>query len=103
MNYQDKTLQCADCGQNFEFSISEQEFYASKGLTNHPKRCKPCRNERKNSNSYGAKKDFRPRKMYDVVCTQCGADAQVPFQPNGNKPVLCKDCYSKPSFSRRSA
>jgi len=99
MTYQDIILQCADCGYDFEFTVSEQEFYASKGLTNQPKRCKPCRNAKKGSGSYGSRNNS-PRKMYDVVCSECGANAQVPFQPSGDRPVLCKDCYSN-SNSRR--
>jgi hypothetical protein len=43
---EDKTLPCADCGQEFEFTGREQEFYAEKGFT-EPKRCKPCRQARK--------------------------------------------------------
>ncbi|OGI22963.1 MAG: zinc-binding protein [Candidatus Melainabacteria bacterium RIFOXYA12_FULL_32_12] len=102
MTYQDKILQCADCGYDFEFTSNEQAFYASKGLTNHPKRCKSCRNARKDSSRYGVRSENNSRKMYDVVCSDCGADAQVPFQPSGNRPVLCKNCYSN-SYSRRSA
>ena len=30
--YQDKTLNCRECGRDFIFSASEQEFYAEKGL-----------------------------------------------------------------------
>lgn len=89
MAYEDITLQCADCGCDFEFTASEQEFYASKGLTNQPKRCKPCRNAKKGGSRGGYQK-----RMYDVVCSNCGADAQVPFQPSGDRPVLCKACYS---------
>ena len=29
--YEDKTLTCCDCGNEFIFSASEQEFYAEKG------------------------------------------------------------------------
>jgi hypothetical protein len=47
MTYQDKSLRCADCGATFAFTVGEQEFYASKGLTNEPKRCRPCRDARK--------------------------------------------------------
>ena len=95
MVYQDKILQCMDCGYDFEFTISEQEFYASKGLANHPKRCKPCRIARKNLKSYSGRENNDERKMYDVVCTDCGGKGQVPFRPSGVKPVLCKDCYLK--------
>lgn len=42
-NYEDKTLVCKDCENNFTFTAGEQEFYEQKGLTNEPKRCKACR------------------------------------------------------------
>ena len=35
------------------------------------------------------------REMFNVVCTQCGKDARVPFKPTGNKPVLCSECFEK--------
>jgi len=47
--YEDKTLICKDCGQEFIFSAGEQEFYAEKGFENEPIRCKDCRIARKNS------------------------------------------------------
>jgi len=49
--YKDKTLVCKDCGQEFTFTASEQEFFAEKGFTNEPQRCKACRNARKGSAS----------------------------------------------------
>ena len=95
MAYQDITLQCADCGCDFEFTVSEQEFYDSKGLTNQPKRCKPCRNARKNGGrSTGGGGTFQQKRMYDAVCSECGGPAQVPFKPSSDRPVLCKGCYS---------
>lgn len=96
MAYDNIVLQCADCGCEFDFTASEQEFYASKGLTNQPKRCKPCRNAKKN-NYGGSRGGHQQRRMYDVVCSACGADAQVPFQPSNDRPVLCKNCYSNQS------
>ena len=54
--YEDKTIICADCGQEFTFTASEQAFYAEKGFTDAPKRCKPCRTTRKaqrNAGGYG--------------------------------------------------
>lgn len=47
MSFQDKTIQCVDCGAEFIFSAGEQEFYQSKGFTNEPKRCPSCRQARK--------------------------------------------------------
>jgi len=60
MSYQDKSIQCSDCGATFSFSAGEQEFYASKGFTNEPKRCPSCRRANKarrsdsGSNSYAS-------------------------------------------------
>ena len=54
--YNDKTLTCADCGQQFVFTASEQDFYAQRGFT-EPRRCASCRASRKaargNSGGYG--------------------------------------------------
>jgi CxxC-x17-CxxC domain-containing protein len=36
-----------------------------------------------------------PREMFPAVCAQCGQNTQVPFQPRGDKPVYCRDCYNK--------
>ena len=47
MEFEDKTLVCQDCGNEFVFTAGEQEFYKEKGLDNEPKRCKECRNKRK--------------------------------------------------------
>src|SRR5258708_33384954 len=57
--YNDKNLTCADCGQEFVFTASEQDFYAQRGFT-EPRRCASCRASRKaarnadgGSSSYG--------------------------------------------------
>ena len=47
--FNDKSLNCADRGQEFIFSRNEQAFYAERGFTNEPKRCKNCRDKRKTS------------------------------------------------------
>ncbi len=44
---EDKTLICQDCGQEFTFTVGEQEFYKEKGFENEPKRCKFCRDKKK--------------------------------------------------------
>ena len=44
---EDKTLTCCECGNEFVFTASEQEFYAEKGFTNEPRRCPACRQARK--------------------------------------------------------
>ena len=52
--YEDKTIVCADCGQEFTFTASEQAFYAEKGFTDAPKRCKTCRQARKAQRNTGS-------------------------------------------------
>jgi CxxC-x17-CxxC domain-containing protein len=54
--YNDKNLTCADCGQEFVFTASEQDFYSQRGFT-EPRRCPSCRASRKaarNSDGGGA-------------------------------------------------
>jgi len=90
MAFQDKLIQCSDCGATFTFSARDQEFFQSKGYTNEPKRCPSCRSARKaerGSNSDGS------RQMFPATCASCGKATEVPFQPRGDKPVYCNDCY----------
>jgi len=57
MSFQDKSTECSDCETTFSFSAREQEFFASKGFTNEPKRCPSCRRankaRRSDSGNYG--------------------------------------------------
>jgi CxxC-x17-CxxC domain-containing protein len=121
--YQDKTLTCRDCSQNFVFTTGEQEFFASRGLLNEPSRCPECRAQRKqtqngggyssggyssggyssggyssggySSGGYSSGGYDRPqREMFPAVCAQCGKDTQVPFQPRTDRPVYCSDCFA---------
>ena len=68
--FEDKTLVCKDCGQDFIFTTGEQEFYAAKGFQNEPGRCKECRSSRKTQFSRDGSK--REREQFDAVCAQCG-------------------------------
>ena len=103
MSFQDKSIQCSDCGKEFTFSVEDQEFFQSKGYTNDPKRCPECRQSRKserNGNSFGSGGYGAPRQMYPAVCAECGKSTEVPFQPRGDRPVYCSDCYRKVRPSR---
>ena len=86
--YTDKTLVCKECGQEFVFTAGEQEFYAERGFTNEPQRCKACRDARKGGSRNGA-----PRQMFDAVCAECGKPCKVPFEPRNDRPVYCSDCF----------
>ncbi|HVG96999.1 MAG TPA: zinc-ribbon domain containing protein [Chloroflexota bacterium] len=122
MSYQDKVLTCADCGTQFVFSANEQAFYAERGFTNEPKRCGPCRQNRKasrgggssySSGGYGGNGGDAyssgggggyssggggyggQRELHSVTCSSCGGEAKVPFVPRGDRPVYCSDCFSQ--------
>ena len=98
MSFEEKTLTCSDCSATFAFSVEDQEFYQSKGFTNEPRRCPECRQARKAERyggGYGAS-----RQMFPVTCAECGKSTEVPFQPRGDKPVYCSDCFRKIQPSR---
>ncbi|MBO4356352.1 MAG: zinc-ribbon domain containing protein [Clostridia bacterium] len=85
--YQDITLKCKDCGNDFVFTAGEQEFYAEKGFQNQPQRCKACRDARKNASK-------PQREMFTTVCAKCGKEAKVPFQPSSDRAVYCSECFA---------
>ena len=113
MTYTDQVITCSDCGIDFVFSASEQEFFAEKGFSSAPKRCSACRAQRRASggggaSSYGNGGGYsgggsgsggggggfsRPREMHDATCARCGNETQVPFRPTGARPVYCSDCF----------
>ena len=99
MSFQDKSLQCSDCGTSFSFSVEEQEYFQSKGYTNEPKRCSECRQARKSER--GGQSNFSSRReMFPVICAECGKDTEVPFKPRNDSPVYCSDCFRKVRSSR---
>lgn len=88
MSFQDRILTCVDCGKEFAFTAGEQEFFAQKGFTNEPKRCKSCKAMRR-----GSGLNTGPREIFEAVCSQCGQRTTVPFRPMPDRPVFCRPCY----------
>jgi len=93
MSFEDKTIECSDCGTNFTFSAAEQEFFANKGFTNDPKRCPQCRQARK-AERFGRNYGYRSQQKFPTICSQCGKETEVPFEPKEGRPVYCSDCYN---------
>ena len=85
--YDDKTLKCRDCDEDFIFTAGEQEFYAERGFQNEPQRCKNCRDARKSAS--------RSREFFTATCAACGGEAKVPFEPKTDRPVYCSDCFAR--------
>jgi CxxC-x17-CxxC domain-containing protein len=116
----DKTLTCRDCGQPFTFTAGEQAFYQERGFS-EPQRCPSCRAARKaqrssDSGGYGGGYSSGgyngggggyssgadrggyssgPRQMYPAICSSCGKETEVPFQPRSDKPVYCRECFQE--------
>lgn len=53
---------------------------------------------------FGGRRDFgrrsfndrgRDRQMFPTVCSSCGKNCMVPFEPSGSKPVYCNDCFRR--------
>ena len=99
MAFQDQTLQCRDCGKEFTWTASEQEFYQQKGFTNAPVRCPDCRKAKKArmGEGGGGGRGFQggERARFEITCANCGKKDTVPFKPSGDRPVLCRDCFQK--------
>ena len=95
MSFADKRLKCRECGADFVWTAGEQEFYAMKGLLNEPQRCPACRALKRQQRTGAA-----PREMHQVVCSECGALALVPFNPRQDRPVYCSSCFDRVRASR---
>ena len=73
-----------------------------RGLMNEPGRCPSCRASRRSSqaggvygSSYGGGYGGGEREMFTAVCSNCGKEARVPFQPRTDRPVYCSDCFQQ--------
>ncbi len=101
MSFTDRTLTCVDCGASFVFTAEDQTYHAEKGYTNDPKRCPTCRSQRRGQRDGGAGAGYGEREMYTATCSSCGKEARVPFQPRGDRPVYCSDCFRKTQGTQR--
>jgi len=36
-----------------------------------------------------------PQTMYKAKCSDCGEETEVPFKPDPDRPVYCRECYAK--------
>ncbi len=46
-------------------------------------------------------KDKFGREMHKVTCSECGKETEVPFKPDGERPIYCRDCFQKHRKPRR--
>ncbi len=38
---------------------------------------------------------YGDREMHKITCSECGQESEVPFKPDGDRPVYCRDCFAK--------
>ena len=58
MDLEDKVIICADCKKEFTHTVEDQKRYTERGFSQDPKRCRECRQARKDKAT--ARKDSRP-------------------------------------------
>lgn len=90
MDYQDRTLVCVECQQEFVFTAGEQLFFHDKNFKNEPRRCKACKAKQR---SAGTGDVVAPRVETQALCSQCGRQTTVPFRPSQGRPVYCRECF----------
>jgi CxxC-x17-CxxC domain-containing protein len=98
----DLEITCAECGTPFPFSEREQDYYRERGLS-HPKRCKPCRDARRQNFGGAREGGGAEREKFEIVCDQCGKPDSVPFKPQAGRAVLCSYCFSASRAQNRGA
>jgi len=84
-------LICSDCGQSFTFSVEDQTFFQERGYST-PKRCKLCRQAKKQEQSGGGYQRSESRST-SAICAACGQQTTLPFEPRGDRPVYCQNCF----------
>jgi CxxC-x17-CxxC domain-containing protein len=97
IEFEDRSIICVDCGEEFNWTAGEQLFFHDKGLKNEPKRCKPCKqakNERLAAIAAAQESGVRQRIEVSVQCAHCGEATTVPFYPSQGRPVYCRPCYT---------
>lgn len=81
--YTDRTITCADCGQEFTFTAGEQEFYAQRGFTEPPKRCPSDRALRKSQRGGSGARDGGDGGRYGASSYDGGYSSSFAGAPAG--------------------
>ena len=92
MSFEDKRLECVDCGAEFVWTAGEQRFYAEKNFQNPPRRCRACKAKRTTARPDTAPAS-RDRVETIATCSSCGKETTVPFRPSPGRPVYCRECF----------
>jgi len=111
---------CVDCGSPFSLPSAEAAYVLDRGLpiTTRCPRCRAKRRAERNGdllksssastpryalNDHGTfggvapvstgPRNGPPTPRFSVICSSCGKNTTVPFEPRRNRPVYCKSCF----------
>lgn len=82
---------CDSCGRECEVPFlpsGDKPVFCDNCFRNKPGSDQGRRRDNKRS-------DFGPKRMYSAICSKCGKSCELPFEPRGNKPVFCSECFEK--------
>jgi len=92
---------CAECGSSCEVPFKpsgDKPVYCSNCFS-----AKEGTDSRRSSGRDFSRSSFGDKPMFKATCAECGESCEVPFKPNGDKPVYCSNCFKgKDGDSRRS-
>ena len=60
-------------------------------------------NDRENPFREKSKHFGAPREMHKTKCSDCGVETEVPFKPDPERPVYCRDCLPNHRTPRETA
>lgn len=104
-----EVLVCADCGAHYEFPAEERRQFETRGFA-PPKRCRACRaakRRRAAERAAGAPAGGAPHPAgspprekpaapkHPATCSVCKEATEVPFMPDGVRPVFCLACLKQ--------
>ena len=94
--FEDLSIHCMDCAEDFVWTAGEQRFFHDKNLLNPPKRCKECKkakNLRLEAIVANGITGKRARIEVKAECAKCSTVTTVPFYPSQGRPVYCRACF----------
>jgi len=69
--------------------VVPSQTFRQPGASARPNEAKPVQGPPR------AHHERRERILHKAVCADCHKDCEIPFKPTGERPVYCKECFSK--------
>jgi len=68
-------------------------FHMMRWLKDKPEMLKYAKTGWPRLKNYQLFKQFHTLPTFNAMCSECGTNCEVPFQPKADKPVYCKKCW----------